>query len=765
MKQLGSQTISRSLTAVLLLLFSIVAIGSQAESLVGTVQSVENTAKEITIDLGKDNGVAFGDKFRIFACNSFVVLPFSGGKRVLEIHESIAELTVKSVDLKTSKGTYALTKPEYSDLVKVGCIVEKVEIDKDINKKPEIKTLNAKGGKLFKGSASTLTLDCNDPDGDLPLFTWSAPGCFFHYEKTSFPNNIIYVPLSFAGQSVSVTVTADDRKGEGSKDTKSFTLQITDTPVADYYKTKYDVVRSFPQYLMGDKMNVDDVGVLTNGTIVMLDSKRQYALFYFDKRMKQMKKIDGFRTGRDLLTVGNSVFVLEDKKVTQFNAVGEKILDFFFDDNKLVSFIADARRLGIKRNGDIMIADGTSRQVKIFDKKGNYRISIGMAGQQPGGFIDPAALVEDRFGNIYVLDSSRKDIQVFNDKYELAGAPISLSSLAGPVDMLYDEVLHKLYILDVNGRILTIDAAKTDTREIFEPKSGRFLRFTRSISDTFYIASNEGAVLQRYIPGIGAAWYSDDNFFEVDAVSCDDAGNTYMLSKRFTSGMIRVVDRDGWYTFSMAPQDATEYGRLRDPNDIRVTPDGRKIFLLESSKRVVEFNAAGKYVANYEYEDSVSDIAVDVQGNLYALLGKKGEVYICADGNRKFLCGIQDKKIANRSEGLVVTLDGKTVYIANTKDNKLFLYSDGNFKEPYPAGKSDFRKFSRLVSSAMGVIFVFDANKSSVVTLFNSSNGVHSGPEIGAKDVKNISVNGNGDLLMIARNELRVLRMPFLHNE
>jgi len=719
--------------------------------------------KTATLAIGSKDGVRAGDRFNIFAPEKVVLLPFSGGKKVLEIHEPIAVLTVKEVTLSTAAGPVDLVKDEYASLLRKGCIARRIETKQEVNRPPSLTRLVFSAPEIYPGSVVKVSVEYDDPNGDRPVFRWSAPGAYLRFPTTHFPWNVVSIPLDYSKSALTVTVTADDRRENGSS-TSSFEKPVVRKPFDIYLNSQYQEVRSFRERFAGDRFNVDDVAALPDGGIVLLDASRQRALLFFDARMNLRFKKE-VESAVELTARGGALYLLQSDKYSVLDLSGEVVKEVFFDDTKLNSYVREPVGIGVKANGDVMVIDNATKQIKVFSKEGYYRLSFGVAGQNPGAFLSPTAVAEDRFGNIMVLDSQRGDIQVFTPTYEVKTAPVSVSSLPGPTDMTYDPVLHRIYVLGSGGRILEINAVNPSDRKYYEPESGTFSRFHRTPDGVFYIAStvDRSSVLQRYIPGKGAAWYSDDNFLGVEDVACDAAGNIYLLCPDYRGAMVRVLDPDGWYFASLVPRESDAYGNIRYPVALEVSPDGRTVYLLDEGKRALEFSADGAFRHAYDLEHACS-AAVDGAGRLYVLCGREGKVYECSNGNAKLVCSVEDSRTAKRCSLLEVSKKSGDIFIANTRNYKIFHFTGGNFMQPFPPGKSNFKRFRSLCSNPMDLLFVLD-DRQVITPLYRGDVGLLAGPETEARGGMALASDGCGKLVVLDKKGLKVLRPAFLDND
>ncbi|GAB4152139.1 MAG: hypothetical protein Kow00107_02690 [Planctomycetota bacterium] len=753
----------------LLLMFSLMCLFFfsdflSAASLEAVVLVVKSDERTITIDAGKNDGVEQGNIFHVFAAVKYVTLPFSGERKLVEISEPVAVATVEKLSLDTSTCKFQYTKEDYKGLVAVGCICRRIERNLEVNKAPVIKQLLSNESSFTRGLVTGVRVEYSDPNGDAPVFSWKADGAYFDFSTTHYPENTLYIPTDFSGANIAVEVTLDDRKENG-RTSKVFEIPVSQVQLDKIANSQFAVRRTFSMNFTGDRFNVDDVCVLSTGEIVLLHVGRTRTLTVYDAKMRAVTKIKDLSKAIDITTDGSDIFLLEADKVSVYSKVGEKVREFSFDDARLNYYIQEPVRLCVRRNGDICVIDARTFSVKVFDSQGVYKLTFGMAGQQAGAFLQPVAVVDDKFGNLFVLDAQRKDIQKFSPEFVPDPAPIQISDLEVPYDLQYDPVIHTIYALDYRGRIREIPLERPEDFKVLSLSKGVFKRFWRTYDNRFYLASEvDGtSVLQRFSPSEGVAWYQDDNFNGAADIASDRAGNIYLLCPDLKNGVVRTLDRNGWH-FSSVIAKGSEQGMVRDPKKMRVSPDGDYIFLLDRTERVVQFTSAGAYVAAYPF-GTVADFAVDEAGVLYIVDGE-GTVFKCENNNKQQVCNVSNSKIAKKTEKLAVFTGGKHIFIANSRDYNILHFSEGNLRESFPSQDSPIKRFSSLETIAPGLLLLLDGRDEKISTILLSGETLMWGAATGVGRTVSVGVTGCSEVYALTeRSDITLLRLPFLDHE
>ncbi|MFA4984952.1 MAG: hypothetical protein WC712_00050 [Candidatus Brocadiia bacterium] len=735
-----------------------------AGTLEAMVSAANPDAATATIDAGKEKGVEVGDRFYVFGIESFVVLPFSGGRRLLERKEAVATLVIERVDRDQASGVIRLTKPEYKKLLTTGCLARRIESNLGVNRPPSIAGLKLSSTNIYRGGVYTATIEYSDPNGDVPLFGWEATNAVCNSPSTHIPRNTIYIPMNTSADKISIKVTADDF-GENGRTTATYDFPFMQLTGEQYRDSQFVDYRRYSESVLGERFSLDDVGSLADGRIALLDFRRQRAIFIFDERMRLVRKVDGQNKAINFTTVGSNIFLLERQGVTVLNSSGEKLSGFFYDNADLTSYVAEPTSLAVRSNGEVIVIDGKSKQLKVFDSAGQYRSAFGVAGQGVGGFLQPVAVVEDKFSTTYVLDAQRKDIQLFNKDFTSSAKAIAVSEVDLPTDMDYDANSHSLSILGARGTVLVVSLDDTTKRKTYEFAGGTSRCFDRTPADVYFVATDfdAGPILQRYIPGKGRSLYSDDNFAGITTFDADLEGNLYTVSKNFEQGLVRILDRDGWLTGSLVNRGSDDKS-VRDATKMRVSPTGGVVFVLDGDARVNQYSPNGVYVRTYTFEEA-SDIAVDYAGMLYVLTSRLGEVYRCSEGNKQQLFRSEDRGTSRKYMYLDVSPDGKTIYIGDVRNNIVLRRSGAGYPETELVQAGPFKKLIGLRCNAQGVVFILDGSRGAVNAFLSTETALAQGAMTPVDNAQTFAVNGMGELAVQTKTEIRILRPSILNYE
>ena len=159
----------------------------------------------------------------------------------------------------------------------------------------------------------------------------------------------------------------------------------------------------------------------------------------------------------------------------------------------------------------IAVGDGGNHRVQLFDADRKFLLSIGRLGREDGQFVNPCCIAVDAEHRVWVVDTSREDVQVFTEKGEhvltFAGPGHGDGQLSRPASAFVDAAGGKVYVGDFANRRVAVFA-----------------------TDGTWIRSYGGELG----PGVRLG--------EVNAVSVDRSGRLFILD---TTSSVFVIDADG----------------------------------------------------------------------------------------------------------------------------------------------------------------------------------------------------------------------------
>jgi tripartite motif-containing protein 71 len=231
-----------------------------------------------------------------------------------------------------------------------------------------------------------------------------------------------------------------------------------------------------------------------------------------------------------------------------------------------------------------------SSPIAIAQGEGTENIQVwGSVGSNPGQFNDPAGIVLDPKGYVFVVDSNNDRIQKFTsngtfvDEWGTAGAgPGQFTTVIG-IDE--DDDKQNVYVTDIGNN--------------------RVERFT-----------NDGLFVSEW----GTAGAGPGQFNNPGRIALDPSGNLFVAD--FGNNRIQKFDENGnlitmWGTAGAGP------GQFYNPTGMTVQFPQGNVFVADSgNSRIQQFDNSGKFVKEYSIGENTGDITnidldVDSDGKIY----------------------------------------------------------------------------------------------------------------------------------------------------
>ena len=166
----------------------------------------------------------------------------------------------------------------------------------------------------------------------------------------------------------------------------------------------------------------------------------------------------------------DTIYVTMDETVVVYNLDGEKLNEWGpFEDNSIITSIA-------ANHSFIVVADAGNKIILVLDRKGNLKNMIGKSGEPfivPSPYFDVAI---DRFNNIYVANTGRRQIE----KRDPEGRLISSFGEAGTAPEAFCGCCNPAHFALVPQGFIT--AEKGINRIKLLDRTGKFIEYVSSIN-------------------------------------------------------------------------------------------------------------------------------------------------------------------------------------------------------------------------------------------------------------------------------------------
>lgn len=141
--------------------------------------------------------------------------------------------------------------------------------------------------------------------------------------------------------------------------------------------------------------------------VVVFDAKGNYISAFGES--DKFKPTDVFVSG-DKIWVSN----IKNNKVHVYNKDTRELLYTFPDSEQgQPDFLYSPANLYVTSD-KVYVSDLGDFKVKIYSHEGKFQSSVGSNGSNPGQFVRPKGIAVDSAGNLYVVDASFENTQIFN---------------------------------------------------------------------------------------------------------------------------------------------------------------------------------------------------------------------------------------------------------------------------------------------------------------------------------------------------------------
>lgn len=244
-------------------------------------------------------------------------------------------------------------------------------------------------------------------------------------------------------------------------------------------------------------------------------------------------------------------------------------------------------------NERVYITDISTKLLNVFDKKNNKILKI--EGSETQKFLYPIDIVTDKDENIYVSDSVRAKVFVFNKDGDFMYY-ISPKELQRPVGLALGADSQKLYIVDtlssqihvvtLKGKLLySIGKLGSGNAEFNRPTfidvspDGR-MYVTDSMNHRVQILDRDGNFLNKF----GHLGQEIGSFGSPRGISLDSHGNIYVTDTMFNN--IQIFNQSGELLLVLGRYGENN-GEFALPEDISIAA-GNKIYVTDVNNRRVE---------------------------------------------------------------------------------------------------------------------------------------------------------------------------------
>ncbi|MFK8048148.1 MAG: 6-bladed beta-propeller [Halioglobus sp.] len=340
-------------------------------------------------------------------------------------------------------------------------------------------------------------------------------------------------------------------------------------------------------------------------------------------------------------------------------------------------------------DGEIAVADERLKKILVLDESGGVVLSFGSSGTGPGEFKTLSDVAIDRFGFIYTADAGNKVIS----RYSSSGILLGQSSVAPQIP--------SALALDAGGRV--------------------YVMMSRSV-----------AVTQLFFDGGSAAQNPLSFRYKVGSITgvfVDGKGDIY-LSQGAKNNILKF-DTSGELLASFGSRGKGP-GAFNLPTRLDGTPDGELYVLDSKNKRAQKFSMGGNskdriavsgqspadvsLAGMTSLSEPISDLVISSEDLQLRLFQDSGRVLKL--GLETQAIGAEGKKAGQfRDPGGVDVLPGERIVVADTGNNRFQILNNGGAatvvgergKEP-----GFFNKPADVAVNSEGTIYVADTGNARI---------------------------------------------------
>ena len=352
--------------------------------------------------------------------------------------------------------------------------------------------------------------------------------------------------------------------------------------------------------------------------------------------------------------------------------------------------------------GNIFIADTYNDRIQKFDANGNFLISWGERGENPGQFFSPQAVALDQNGNVLVSDTLNFRIQRFSPDGTY------LSTITSPIGFYY----HRQMVVDAAGILYVADASNSRIQKF--DANGVFLTSWMdgsgcgTLTPAGMVLDFQGNLLVVNATCDQVDKYSPDGQF----LSSWQAGSCCSLTSQLgglaidADGQVLVVD-ENHHLIRLFSQNGdpigtfgsygSEPGQFNRPAGIAIGPGGKIYVADNENNRLQVFDAAGEFlwmIASdcHDCLNQPDGVATDSSGKVFVADSANNRVLVY-DRHGRYLkkigsVGSNPGKFYFPNANDLEFDAGDNLYVADSWNNRIQKFDPQGFVERIwqPAG-------------------------------------------------------------------------------
>jgi len=409
--------------------------------------------------------------------------------------------------------------------------------------------------------------------------------------------------------------------------------------------------------------------------------------------------------------------------------------------NSDVSFISPTA-IAVDNLGYIYFTDTKTDSVRKYSENGNFILSFGSQGKNPGQFWRPQGIAIDSEGYLYVNDTNNHRIEKFTSDGTYISTFGSFGS--GNGEFSYPKGID----VDSHGNIYVADTS-----------NARVQKFTRNFG---------------FISSWGDTATSPYYLYNPNGVAVDNDGYIYIADK--DNNCIVKYNYDGTYITSWGSV-GTGDGQFDRPTGLAIDNNNRWLYVVDSpNQRIQKFSLDGSFIMAWSHAGSggFAGVIVDNDGNVLATNIQGVSKYsqsgtLLAEWPIHTTYGHK----LDQPHGLAIDTEDY-IYVTLENSGVIEKYSpDGSFITSWKVadpGEVSQHFLMGVATDSASNIFILEKSDDAVFVYDKDGNFINKLGELGSNpgefvDPVGIAINQNGDLIINDAGNGRVIEMSTVLQE
>jgi len=560
--------------------------------------------------------------------------------------------------------------------------------------------------------------------GSEPLtYKWESNGGYFLSQNTIGPANRWIAPFEEGNYTITVSINGKSRIYDMQRES----ITVNNSKL-NYDLGKYKRFRFLTNKIgFGNNLYVLDVDFDSDNNMYILDPSGN-CIRVFDPYGSYSKTLcyGKLATPEELLIKDNKIYVIHNKSdIERYNGYGKLEVAYNMKKKykKDMTHIKKPVAFAVGNEDELYVIDGSLPNIAVFEKNGRFRLRFGNSGTET--LVKPIAIDVDRKGYIYVLDSKKMEIIIYNPKMQFES---TIKIRNGEYkDMAIDKDKNHLYLTNASDNNIHVIDSSGKSIGKFGYLENPF-KVTIDKLSNIYVTNIKDNYINKFVYETDAYNYygkfGTNAFKDIIDIAVDKNSSIFLLKGRGRGREIIKMSRDGWEMTRFGGK-YTKGEKLIKPISIVAGKGGEYIYVLDKSSsvsKVLQFNNYGKFLrvitsqTQSGFSLKTQYIDSDKHGNVY-LLDTKTRVCLIYNHKGELINQVEtEKEEATSMKKILVGYKPINVAVERQGDNVYVL-----FKKAFSFGKNKrlINKYTRK-HNYIGQRYIDDVDENTSILKVNN---------------------------------------------